>query len=433
MQGGKQIWEWLRLSELIQEAGHTLQRSPALSLCLCFVLAYLPHSLFPSPYWLYIELGLIALILLSYIWLVHRVRRGQVGYGASISGYLALTLLCTTLWGMRIDSAQSTNTYLRHSSPLDVAEVLRQRLEETRISPQVSAMLSGLSLGDIPKTVEGKSIREQFILSGMAHLLSVSGFHLGVVAGMLHILLMRLPIGRNGRCGRSLVILGTWGFVALTGWAIPTVRAALMLSLYLIGRIIYRPIRFSQILALSAVVQLIYDPHIASSWSFSLSYAAVTSIYILYPKIFALFGSVKQPLLRYLWSAFSITLAAQVGVLPLCFYYFGKVSWSFIWLSLPASLLAVMLIPLTLLFILCSMWSVSLAFLPYLGSLLGFLGSQMLALVDLGSRTTSLHQVGTWPLWLVLVWWLAILVYSIYDKLPASPNKNSPSLLEILR
>lgn len=426
----KQICRRLRLLDLIQEAGYTLQRSPALFLCACFIVAYLTHTLAPNPYWLMLELGLAGLALGSYLWKIDKCK-SIVGYRTSILGYLALVFLCITAWGMRIDYARATKRFSSKSENLPTVTTLHRGLDNIGASPEISALLSGISLGQVPRTEEGRAIRQDFVHSGVAHLLAVSGFHTGVVAGILYFLLMSLPIGYNGHSRRGLILLGIWSFVALTGWAIPTVRAALMLSFYLIGKIISRPIRFSQVVALSAIVQFLYDPHVILSWSFLLSYAAVISIYIFHLRILNLFGAPQQPLLRMVWSSVSITLAAQIGVLPLCLYFFGSISWSFIWLSLPTTLLATLLIPLTLLFIV----NIGIGSpLPQslFASTLNFLGEQMLALVKLGSNATALQQTGQCPLWFVLLWWSSILAYALYIRLPKALHKNPPSLLDIL-
>lgn len=422
----------LRLLELINEAGHTLQRSPALAFCVCFALAYMIHFWGVSRYWLYLELGGAVLSLIGYLYYKRREEVGYVGYRPSILGYLATFFLVLVLWGVRLEYAGVAKPFPIKNQPLELADRLRQELQQVGVRPETSILLTGLSLGDVPREGVGREVRANFVRSGVAHLLSVSGFHLGVVAGVLHFFLMRLPLGDRGRRRRLLVISGAWGFVALTGWAVPTIRAALMLSIYLIGRIICRPIRFSQLLALSAIAQFLYNPHIVQSWSFALSYAAVASIYLLSPWLIGILGQVQQPVLRYIWVALCITLAAQIGVLPLCLHYFGMVSWSFLWVALPASLLASLLIPITLLFALCVFIGLGQPLLALLGAVLDFLAEQMLSLVSLGSRA-ALYQSGDCPFWLVLLWWSIIILYALCTKLPKKPQENPPSLLEILK
>lgn len=423
----KCIGQKIRLLELIQEAGRTLQRSPALSFFVCFLLAYVLHTWWQYHYLLHLELGSAALCLIVYLW-CEREPNLAIGYKRSTLGYGATAMLVVFLWGMRIEATKSFNKWSAPRGQTEVLQTLDKALDEVTDRGDVEALLMGLTLGYVPPSREGRGVREYFVRSGVAHLLAVSGFHLAVVAGVVHLLLMSLPFGRYGRLRRGLVLLFAWGFVALTGWATPTVRAALMLSIYLIGRIFCRPIQFSQLLALSALLQLAYEPNLVQTKSFVLSYAAVLSIHLFYTKILGLFGRLEQPVFRYLWSAMSLTLSAQLGVLPICLYYFGAVSWSFLWVSLPAGLLATLLIPLTLLLMLGAMCGVV---LPLISSLVGYLGEIMLDVVALGSSVPALYQVGHCSLLVVWIWWCVLLLVAFYMKLPPVFEKKHTSLLDI--
>lgn len=416
MKTKRSIIRKLRLDELYQEAGNTLQRSPALFFCICLALAYVLHWDGGNGVglWRWVELGVALVGALGYA-LLFRLKRDEISYLPSLFGYMAVAALCVLLCGLRLELSEGRR-YGKATEVPTVAMTTLQALEADEVRPEVAAMLTGLSLGYIPRTLEGRQLRHSFVHSGLAHLLAVSGFHLAVVAGLLNLILLRLPIGGRGRIRRMIVLLGAWGFVALTGWAIPTVRAALMLSIYLIGRIITRPVQFGQLLSLTAAVQLLYDPYIIGTRSFTLSYAAVISIYFFYSYFFGLVGELRQPMLRWAWSAISVTLAAQLGVLPLCLYYFGTVSWSVLWLSLPTTLLSALLIPLSLLY--SGLLNFGFNF-SLLAALLGYLGETMLYVVEYGSQASILQVSLVVPQWGVCLWWGLLCICALWLKLPA--------------
>ena len=73
----------------------------------------------------------------------------------------------------------------------------------------------------------------------------------------------------------------------------------------------------------SALILLLINPRLLFEVGFQLSYAAVFFIMWLYPKIENLWLP-KSKILRYYWQLICVSLAAQVGVLPLSLYYFHQ-------------------------------------------------------------------------------------------------------------
>jgi competence protein ComEC len=93
-------------------------------------------------------------------------------------------------------------------------------------------------------------------------------------------------------------------------------------------------------LALSALLILIFQPQQLFTASFQMSYAATTGIVYFYNDIFAIFKNVKNKFLKSVCAIFSVTVAAQIPVIAVCMYYFGKVSL----ISFAANLIVVPLI-----------------------------------------------------------------------------------------
>jgi competence protein ComEC len=237
---------------------------------------------------------------------------------------------------------------------LEWAERSRQRLlkplEALRLTETEKSVLATLTLGyraGVPKEV-----RRQFSVTGVAHILSVSGFHVAVVCSMLSLLLFPLAGHPAGRWVRYLLmLLLLWTFAAVSGLAVASVRAAVMLSLYLTGRQLRYTTDGYNTLAAAAFCMLAYNPHYLFDMGFQLSYAAVWSILYLQPR-FDKRMEVKNPLLSVPCRWLTVTLSAQMGVTFLCLYYFGQFSTVFLLTNLPLTLIATLLIPVTFVWIL---------------------------------------------------------------------------------
>ncbi len=119
-------------------------------------------------------------------------------------------------------------------------------------------------------------VREAFALSGTAHLLAISGFHVGVVAGLL---LGLLRLGRLGprRCEAGAVA-GCWLYVLGIGAPDAAVRAALLLTLLVGARLRGQPVVAAGALGTAFLLLLCIDPGWLSSIGFQLSFAGTAGL-----------------------------------------------------------------------------------------------------------------------------------------------------------
>lgn len=236
------------------------------------------------------------------------------------------------------------------SYALRLRDALTARLSETSLSPYAQHLLRTMTLGEKTHDALGKGLRTSFARGGVAHLLAVSGFHLAVVIGALSLLCSALPSLRRHARGRYLLLLGAaWGFTLVTGASIPTLRAAGMLSMYLGFRLLRRPVCALEVFTVPALLQLLLAPLSLTSASFLMTYLALVSIRLFYRPIEGLFGTLRTPLLRYLWSGIAMTLSVQPLLFPLSLYLFGSSSLAFLWSALLVVPLASLLIPVSLL------------------------------------------------------------------------------------
>ncbi len=333
----------------------------------------------------------------------------------------SLFLCLTVLFSLRITYLADWDGF-RNSSLRAKTEALQSgiihRLEARNLSPKTQRLALAMALGHIERNEEGQAIRQEFVGSGVAHILAVSGFHLALVTGLIALIISPLPYrGAYKRLKLLILFLATWLFVLLTGSAPATLRAGFMLSLYLFGRALERPVSMLNILALSLLSQLLFIPSLVVSAGFWLSHIAVLSIYLFYPKVYGLLPHISFAPLRYAWESFALTLAVQILVLPLCFYFFGGLSWAFLFTVLPMTLLASLFIPLSLLLFSLNAFGLS----PHiLENCLNFLGEVMGKLTHFASSLDWLYQEFELPLWgLLLYYALIALLIILYNETKA--------------
>ncbi len=191
------------------------------------------------------------------------------------------------------------------------------------LSPVVSQEITGaMLLGDRSGVSDG--LEDSFARSGTMHILAVSGLHLGILYWLL---LQLLGSWRYHFALKWLFVLisllSLWSFALITGLAASTQRAAIMFSILLLGNTFNKDGNSLNALGTSALIIIWVDPYQLYSVGFQLSYSALGGILYLQPLI-ARWRKVKNKFLKYFWELITVSLAAQVAVLPLTIYYFHQ-------------------------------------------------------------------------------------------------------------
>ncbi|MBC8766411.1 ComEC family competence protein [Arenibacter sp. BSSL-BM3] len=161
--------------------------------------------------------------------------------------------------------------------------------------------------------------------AGAYHILALSGLHIGILLGLLHFLLMPLELLPKGKTIKLVVIvLLLWSFALLAGLSASILRAVTMFSFVAYALYLNRPTSNFNILALSLFfILLLLDPKLLFQVGFQLSYAAVFSIVWIFPLLQKLWVP-QYWFLRKTWELVSVSIAAQLGVLPISLYYFHQ-------------------------------------------------------------------------------------------------------------
>lgn len=291
-------------------------------------------------------------------------------------------------------------------------EHVRQRIRRgTEGLPEArGGVIRALLLGERQAIPE--SVYTAFASTGAAHLLAISGLHVGLVAGLgfaliwwlltrLESCIVSLPVrGIALACGVLLAML----YAQLAGWPLPTQRAAMMLAAAALAwwwRARAAPLN---VMLAALMLILLLDASAITSLSLWLSFVATAGILLWAGRAD---GDDLPAWRRWASGLFMVTLLAWLATLPLVTDVFGRLPVY----SLPANLLAT---PLYTLFVLpCSLAGALLAAMGW--------GSGAHAMFDLAAQGIGvgnqlLEVICHWPisgLWLPdIPWWLSVLYAS---------------------
>src|SRR5258705_270514 len=158
-------------------------------------------------------------------------------------------------------------------------------------------------------------LRERYARSGLAHILSISGLHVGFIAAWLGLVLRALGLGPRARFGASTTLIAAYCW--LLGLPAPATRAAVMLALDGVARLRQRIVAPRGLVAVAGLVVLGLDPWAVRSVGAWLSVGAVAAV------IWAARATERSPrVVRLLAPAVAATLVTA----PICAYTFGTVA-----------------------------------------------------------------------------------------------------------
>jgi competence protein ComEC len=189
----------------------------------------------------------------------------------------------------------------------------------THLPPVSGALFEGLLLGErrqLPPTLVA-----DFRAAGVFHVLAISGFNVGLVAGAVFLVLRlsRLP----ARAAAALALLALSAFAAVVGAAPSVLRATIMAGLVLTAQLLSRESTAWNSLAAAFLLLVAWEPRTLADPGLQLSFAATAAILHLGPGLRTRLGSRCPHLLA---TALAVSIAAQLGVTPLMLVHWNQLS-----------------------------------------------------------------------------------------------------------
>ena len=168
------------------------------------------------------------------------------------------------------------------------------------------------------------NIIKDYQYAGAVHILSVSGLHIGFILLFVTFILKPFPNTRKGSFIKLIIIIiSLISFGIIAGLAPSVVRSVVMFSFVAIGMYLRRSTNIFHTLLVSMLLILLFQPSFLFDVGFQLSYVALFFILWLQP-ILAEIWKPKNKVANYFWEILTVSIAAQIGALPLSIYYFHQ-------------------------------------------------------------------------------------------------------------
>ncbi len=200
--------------------------------------------------------------------------------------------------------------------------------------------------------------RSLFTNSGTIHILAISGMHIVLIYQVMVFFLFHSSINKNNPLANLLILCLIWFYIFITGLNASAVRAGIMISIVLIGKVVHKHPQHINSLFATALIMLLYNPYYIADIGFCLSFLAIIGI-LLSSGIQFHHQGIKQ----YLLQSSTISIAAQATTLPLSVFLFQQFPVYFLLANL-------IVVPLSTLLLFSAIGLVCFHSLPYLSNVL---------------------------------------------------------------
>ncbi len=211
---------------------------------------------------------------------------------------------------------------LQHQIEIDFSTPDRSALTDQ------GAMLEALLLGERGRMGETTTLALQ--KSGLYHLIAISGAHIAIISFLLFGLLRLCRVPR--RSSYVILIIVLVFFAMLVEGRASVLRATIMAIVYLAGLLLWKRANLLNTISFSAFLLLVANPFSLFDLGFELTYAATLSIILFFPRLIRVLP--RLPLR--LTDLFTLSLTAQLGVLPFIARSFHRVTFASLFLNLLA-------------------------------------------------------------------------------------------------
>ncbi|MBO7218462.1 MAG: ComEC/Rec2 family competence protein [Clostridia bacterium] len=204
-----------------------------------------------------------------------------------------------------------------------VSETVRSFVKEKLV-----ANLDALNASIVYATMFGEKteipsdVYSMFSLSGVSHILAVSGLHIGIFVAMLSFILSKLKVDNKKTFVITLIVV--MFYASLCDFTASVVRAGIMSLVLLFSKIVFRKYDTISALSFAGLLYMLISPLSIFTVGFQLSYLCVFAIITLAPYINKMFCYIKLP--KAIASTLSISIAVNLVIFPVAANVFDSVS-----------------------------------------------------------------------------------------------------------
>ncbi|MDF2455789.1 MAG: ComEC family competence protein [Cytophagaceae bacterium] len=255
-----------------------------------------------------------------------------------------------------LDSSGSTFSpkYYAIKARQQLESLLTKKIQHKRAYALVTGLLIG-KRSDLEETD-----KQLFTTSGTIHVLAVSGMHVVLIYQCLSFIAFLLRLRQHGIAFNLIILLLIWFYIFITGLQASASRAAIMITLVLLSKIVQRDNQNTNSLFATAFLMLLYNPYYLADAGFILSFLAVAGILI--ASSLDIQESTNK-IMAYLLNALLISTAAQTATFPYSVHLFHQFPVYFLLANL-------IVVPLTTVLLFLAVILLFVYDVPYLNELL---------------------------------------------------------------
>lgn len=191
------------------------------------------------------------------------------------------------------------------------------------ISSKTSGVMAGILLGN--KTLYSNTfIEQQFKVTGLAHLMAVSGTHLSIICAFANLLISLTPVNRKIKIVTTLFLLGVYLF--LTALSVSALRSCIMCSVALCAHFFKRRRNSIQGLNFCVLLFVLTKPNVVFSAAFQLSALSVFGIIVFTPLIKTWLLYISNGHCKKFFEACAVGIAASFTTTPISIMLFNQIA-----------------------------------------------------------------------------------------------------------
>ena len=167
-------------------------------------------------------------------------------------------------------------------------------------------------------------VYEKYRITGTAHVLAISGLHVGFIVLFLSFVTKRLR--KYSPLYTAVNVAAVWVYIIFSGMSVSAVRAGIFFTMFSVGKMLKLRCNVTNIAFITAFIMLAVNPMSLFSVSFRLSFAAVLSIGILSPAMSDAISKRIKIIPRDAINTFSAVVCAAIGIMPIIAYHYNTLS-----------------------------------------------------------------------------------------------------------